>query len=302
MSYREFKRYPERDSPFFRVRSKKKLAKLLHISQRQLRHLATSDGLYHEFTRNKSNGKSRLITAPRGQLKSVQRRIATLLQRIQLPDCVFSPVKGRSYVHNAVSHLGANSIYILDISDYYPNCRASKVIWYFSKRMQCSIDVTALLCRIVTHNGSLPQGSPCSPILAYLCYQDMWNEIRDVVEPSGCTLSIYVDDITVSGTKIPKGMHWEIKKVLHRHGHTYNAEKVRNRHMRSAEITGIIISEYRATVPNRQLKQLYDLQGEVKTAKSAQEIRLLKQQILGRRSQIEYIKAVSENAQVMSND
>lgn len=302
MSRQEYKRYPERDGPFFRIRSKNRLANLLHISPRQLRSLASSKDLYHEFTKNKSNGKSRLITAPREPLKSVQRRIATLLQRIQLPNCVFSPVKGRSYVHNALAHLGASSIYLLDISDYYPNCKSSKVIWYFSKQMQCSIDVATLLCRIVTHKGSLPQGSPCSPILAYLCYQDMWNEIRDVVEPSGCRLSIYVDDITVSGTRIPKGMHWKIKKVLHRHGHRYNSEKFRSRHMRSAEITGIIINGDRATVPNRQLKRLHDLQGKVKTTKSVQETCLLNQQIVGRRSQIEYIRSVSEKIKVMGRE
>ena len=106
----------ERDSPFFRLRSKAKLASLLFISLEKLKALASADDLYFEFEKSKSSGGIRKISAPRDDLKAVQRRIANLLMRIAPPDYLFAPVAGRSYVDNAAQHLGATSgNYHLDI-------------------------------------------------------------------------------------------------------------------------------------------------------------------------------------------
>ena len=293
MANQKLKRYPAQDSPFFRLNSKKKLAALLQTSPRTLRSLARSDDLYREFSKRKANGKSRTISAPHENLKRIQRRIGSLLQRIELPNSVYSPVKGRSYVDNATIHLGSKSLCLFDISNYFPNCRKAKVIWYFRKKMQCSPDVTALLCDIVTHKGSLPQGSPCSPILAYLCYQDMWNELDDLADESGCTLSIYVDDFTISGEDIPTGLAWNVQCIVRRHGHISNPDKIRMRFLQPAEITGVVLRENRATVPNRQYKRIHALHQQRKAANSPQSTLLLEQELSGRESQIEHIRKVS---------
>ena len=220
------KYHSERDSQFFRLRSRAKLASLLFISPAKLTALAGEQDLYVQFKKCKPSGGFREISAPRGDLKAVQARIADLLRRIAPPDYLFAPVARRSYVDNAAAHLGAHSIRLLDIEDFFPSCTANKVIWFFHKRMQCSPDVAAIIRGIVTWNGSLPQGSPCSPILAYLCYVDMWEEISRIVDHVGCTLSVYADDLTISGETVPEATIWEIKKVLRRHGHRYNAGRV----------------------------------------------------------------------------
>lgn len=296
MSNRNPKRYPERDSPFFRLRSKQKLAKILETSPRVLRSLSRSKDLYREFPKRKSNGKGefRTISAPHENLKIIQRRIGSLLQRIELPDSVYSPVKGRSYVENATVHVGAKSLCLFDISNYFPNCRRAKVIWYFRTHMECSPDVAALLCDIVTYKGSLPQGSPCSPILAYLCYQDMWHELDSLVTNSGCILSIYVDDFTISGEKIPKGTQWRVQCILRRHGHMYNPEKVRRRYMKPTEVTGVVLRDGQASIPNRQHRAIFELKQQQRTAGSPQARLRLGQRICGRESQLKHIRRVSE--------
>ena len=285
------KYYDERDSPFFRLRSRAKLASLLYISRDKLRDLAKSDNLYHQFKKPKSSGGYREISAPRRDLKTVQSRIGRLLQRISPPDYLFAPVSGRSYVDNAAAHLGADSIRLLDIEDFFPSCTGNRVIWFFRERMQCSSDVAAILKAIATREDSLPQGSPCSPILAYLCYVDMWDEISRKVSEADCSLSVYADDVTISGTIVPEKLIWEVKKSLHKYGHQYNILKERKKHKKPAEITGVILTPHGLRVPNRLHKKLHDIRSDLKGAKSVKHKAEVEAKIRGREAQMEQVKA-----------
>ena len=283
------KYHGERDSQFFRLRSRAKLASLLYISPAKLTALASERDPYFEFTKPKSSGGIREISAPRNDLKAVQARIADLLRRIVPPDYLFAPVARRSYVDNAAAHLGAHSIRLLDIEDFFPSCTANKVIWFFHKRMQCSPDVAAIIRGLVTRKSSLPQGSPCSPILAYLCYVDMWEEISRIVDNVSCTLSVYADDLTISGETIPEAAVWEIKKVLRRHGHRYNISKERSKRGRPAEVTGVILRSDRLHAPNRLHKKLYDIRRELGETNSDEHKATLKAEVRGREAQMNQV-------------
>ncbi|MCY4284141.1 MAG: reverse transcriptase family protein [Thiotrichales bacterium] len=283
------RRYTERDSPFFRLRSRARLASLLFIGKAKLRTLADGGALYRHFTRPKASGGLRVISAPRGDLKSVQARIAKLLRRIETPDYLFAPVPGRSYVDNAATHLGAMSIRGLDIEDFFPNCTAKRAFWFFHVRMECSRDVAAVLTRIVTHEGALPQGSPCSPILAYWCYVDMWERIARIVQDAGCTLSVYADDVTVSGRVVPEEVIWRVKTLLRAHGHRCAGAKERARHARPAKITGVIVRGDRLQTPNRLQKKLHDLRREALRMRSDNDRADLMVRIRGREVQMEQI-------------
>ena len=219
------KTYREIDSVLFRMRSKSKLANLLQIDVHVLKELASNPDLYSEFFLPKPDGGSRSISAPDVRLKSVQSRLTYLLQSIATPDYLYAPALRRSYVDNAACHLGSATIQAFDIVNYFPSCKENKVIWFFHRKMECSPDIAAILRGIVTHKGSLPQGSPCSPILAYLCYQDMWNEIYELAKQYNCRMSLYVDDLTISGESVPKRLAWEVETILHRHGHKSNQKK-----------------------------------------------------------------------------
>ena len=83
------KSYEEHDSPFFCLRSQKKLADLLWVSKSKMRALARDENLYFDFPKRKASGDVRIISAPRTDLKEVQKRIADLLQRIAPPDYLF---------------------------------------------------------------------------------------------------------------------------------------------------------------------------------------------------------------------
>lgn len=282
--------YQERDSPFFRLKSKTKLATFLFIGSQKLKDLSDGRDLYRSFQKLKGNGKTREINAPRDDLKKVQRRIADLLQRIQPPDYLFAPVNGRSYVDNAAVHVGANAVHLLDIEDFFPSCTANKVIWFFKTRMECSADVSVILKNIVTRKGCLPQGSPCSPILAYLCYADMWNEIEEAVRRHHCQISVYADDLTISGKVVPQQLVWEIKATLRKHGHVISAHKERSRFKRPVEITGVVVTNGRMSVPNRQLKRIVETRDKLANEKKPKAVEKLQNELKGRISQVTQIK------------
>ena len=286
------KHHDARDSQFFRLRSRAKLASLLFISQAKLQTLPREQNLYYQFQKPKSSGGFRYISAPREDLKAVQARIKDLLHRIAPPDYLFAPVAGRSYVDNAAAHLGASSVRLLDIEDFFPSCTANKVIWFFHKRMECSPDVAAIIRGIVTLEDSLPQGSPCSPILAYLCYVDMWEEISRISANAGCTLGVYADDLTISGETVPEVAIWKIKKVLWKHGHHHQASKERSKHKRPAEITGVILRPDGLSAPNRLHKKLHDVRRELGRTRSNKHRGTLKAKVRGREAQMKQIASI----------
>lgn len=284
------KAYSERDSPLFRLRSKAKLARLLFIGLSKLKELSSGADLYYLFQKKKANGKFRKISAPRDDLKKVQKRICDLLQRVKAPDYLFAPVQGRSYVDNAAVHINATSVHLLDIEDFFPSCTANKAIWFFRTRMECAEDLAVILKNIVTREGSLPQGSPCSPVLAYLCYADMWTEIEEAVERSGCRLSVYADDLTISGDVVPSQLVWDVKTTMRKHGHNFSREKERSKIRRPVEITGVIVTNNRMTIPNRQHKSIRDATVKLRTEKREDAIGKIQRELKGRSAQVNQIK------------
>lgn len=232
----------------------------------------------------------RPIDIPDPRLKAMQSRVSELLARIEPPDFLFSPVKGRSYVDNAAYHCGSNAFWLLDVADYFPSCTANNVARFFRRDLECSPDVTAVLVRLTTLRESLPQGSPCSPILAYFSNRPMWDEIDKLVREAGCKMSLYADDITISGRVVPKAMIWRMKQIVHRHGLRLKPAKEVSLISTPADVTGVIVRGDQTLLPNRKLKLLVELKTMRRTVKNPQARKRIDSQIAGRiaqRSQVE---------------
>lgn len=291
--------YTLRDSPFFRLRTRKKLADLLHVSEAALSAISVRKDLYKRYWKHKklkdtwldkeppfdTSNLYRPIDIPDAGLKAIQSRIASLLGRITAPDWLFSPVKGRSYVDNAAIHRGSRAFWLLDVADYFPSCTANNVAHFFRSKLECSPDVTAILVHLSTWQKCLPQGSPCSPVLAYFSNLDMWQEIEQSVSRARLKHSVYADDITISGDVVRKSVIWEIKQAVHKHGMKIKAEKELSLIDRPADITGVIVVGQQTKLPNRQLERLFQLRGERHRAKSVVLKRLLDGKIAGRLAQ-----------------
>lgn len=276
--------YDETRCAFYRVPTKGVLARYLQSSKAKLLELSKGD-FYEEWSKPKKGGGVRRIEAPRPDLKRVQTRIADLLQRVAPPDFLFSPVRGRSYVDNAAIHRGNRAFHTLDISDFYPNCTANRVAWYFGQRLQCAPDVTAQLVGLTTRKGRLPQGSPCSPILAYFSYVDMWMQIERLARDAGCTLSVYVDDLTISGELVPGEIVWQVRQTIRRFGHASHPKKERRIKDGPIEVTGVVVRDGALLLPNRQHKRLHEVKRELVSTKSPERRAVLGRQLRGREAQ-----------------
>jgi hypothetical protein len=181
----------------------------------------------------------------------------------------------------------------LDIRKFFPNTSARRVFWFFSKVMQCDRDIAATLTRLACYKGHLPTGSPLSPILAYFAHLDVWNSIATICRIHGYTLTVYIDDVTISGTIVSAKIIWEIKKEIHRAGHRYHKEKL---FVDSpAEITGVMVIGNDLFPPNRQHKKIRENATALKEKLSPRTVRNLENKLAGLKSQVKQIQTESRS-------
>jgi Reverse transcriptase (RNA-dependent DNA polymerase) len=154
----------------------------------------------------KKDKSLRPVDDPRRELKVVQRRISELLARIMPPKFLFCPVKRRSHVSNAQQHRDGPVVHSFDVKKYFPSTPSRRVYWFFHQVMGCSTDVAAVLAKVACCDGHLPTGSPLSPIMAYHAHMDVWEEVARIAQKNGCVMTVYIDDVTLSGPKAPAAL------------------------------------------------------------------------------------------------
>lgn len=249
--------YPLDQSPLYKMRSRSKLAALLGLSGADLRALSAGDSLYSEFDIPKKSGTGvRHVENPCKALKRVQARLAKVLARINPPEFLFCPVKRRCYVTNAAAHRGNRVVQCLDIRKFFPSTPQRRVFWFFHKVMHCERDIAGLLANLACYQGHLPTGSPLSPIMAYFAFYDLWARIAAFCKEKGYTFTVYIDDVTISGPRVPKVDVWQVQKMIHGVGLRYHKEKTFVD--QSAEITGVVLRDGKLVAPFRQHKKMHE--------------------------------------------
>jgi hypothetical protein len=260
MPHNPLKRHPLNQSPLYAIQSRAKLAGLFGHTRKTLDTVLANACLFStrmkEITRN-GKTKVRVIQEPQGALRPIHVVVRKALSRIEPPEFLFCPVKQRSYVSNAALHVGAKEIRKLDIHAYFPSTPSRRVFWFFHKIMACSADVAAVLTKLLTVDGHLATGSTVSPILSFFAFYDMWLAIAQIAKDASCRLSVYMDDISISGDQVKDKVIWEIKKQIHRR--ELIAHKERRYSCGVGEVTGVLIKDGRLIVPNRQRKKNYEV-------------------------------------------
>ncbi|WP_082475620.1 reverse transcriptase family protein [Rhizobium sp. Leaf341] len=308
MSHRAVKSHDLRDSALFNIGTRKKLASVLLCSPDHLNLVQKLEVKYKKRWKPKDSDTAPWLTQPPAPheadcfrpidipvdpLKKLQGRIADLLSRVKAPPYLCSPVRGVSYVDNARAHIEGSAFWLLDIADYFPSCTANRVAWFFRTVMKCAPDVTAILVAIVTDSGRLPQGSPSSPILAYFSNLKMWGEVAALVHRAGCILSVYADDITISGKTVPGALVWNVKQTIVKNGFRLKREKEVSLVCCPADITGVIVRNGSLKLPNRQLKKIVETKKLLRASTDKMTADKLKTQIAGRLAQRRQIECAS---------
>ena len=256
------KLYPIHQSPLFRLLSKRQFESVIGVSWD-----AVPDLLAREGYRVWKNEKDREIQAPIFWMATVHKRIANLLSRIELPDYLFSR-KGRSYADNARQHVGDQLLVKTDISKFYPSTTRRMVLNMFIEDFQCAEDVANRLANICCYKQEhLPTGSPLSGRVAFFAARQMFDEVAALASGSNCTMTTYVDDITLSGPNATKALLGEVRKIVSRHGLTTKQKKSKTFAASAVKtVTGAIIAGDELRLPNQRHKRISEAHRNVRTS------------------------------------
>jgi retron-type reverse transcriptase len=222
------------------------LARRLGIEEPRLRRIEPD---YRSFTVPKRSGGERRILAPEPELKQVQRRILRrVLGRLKSHPAAMGFERGRSIVTNARPHAGQAVVLRFDLVDFFPSTGTGRMRDYF-RRIGWNRPAAALLVRLSTHEGGLPQGAPTSPRLSNLVNYRLDARLAGIATRLGGSYTRYADDITISlAHDVPAKIRFvrrQVRHIVEAQGyrvHTRKKLSIRRRHQRQS-VTGLVVNE-----------------------------------------------------------
>lgn len=255
------KRYDLNQCALYKCRGKGRLAYLLHMNKEEFDNLEKLIE-YYSFTTDKNDGDKRLITAPRNNLKKIQKRILKLITFVKRPEWLISGERGKNYIDNGKFHQQSHYLLTMDIKKFYENCKREFVYRFFRYTMCMSGDIAEILTNIVTLEQKIPTGCPTSQLIAYYAYQEMFENIKKIANKYNCVFTLYVDDMTFSSKRPfnPDKLRNEIDIELRKYGHRPKYSKVQYYSRNSNKlVTGVVISkDHNLLVANKLQKKIYD--------------------------------------------
>lgn len=255
------KRYSIDQSPFFKLRGLGQLEKLLCIDLKRVPALIHDDN-YRVFLRD-----GRWIQKPLNSLELVHRRIAKLLSRIALPDYLYSQ-RGRSHVENAAQHKGDVPLVKTDIKKFHPSTTREMVVRLFAEDFQCATDIANILGDICCYRQThLPTGSAISGYVAFLAAKPMFDLVQNAAVNVEATMTVFGDDVTISGSNAKLDLLLEVRQIVRRHGlKTRKAKSKTYGATQPKPITGAIVRGKALLLPNRQHKKIAQTRRDISTA------------------------------------
>lgn len=171
---------------------------------------------YRRFEILKGGGRTRIISSPKVGLKIIQKWLAEqFAAKWKNHENVYGFVKGRSHIDAAKQHLSAKWIYSIDIENFFGTTSVSTVIASLKQLGYEKKDSLRILGSLLTLNGFLPQGSPASPIVSNIAFNNIDNQFSEISKKYGITYTRYADDIVFSGKSIfPEYIEEEVKAAI----------------------------------------------------------------------------------------
>lgn len=244
------RRTNERPWQWFRARmgwglDVEELARRLNLGAAELRSFKPQ---YREVLIPKKRGGQRRLLVPDDGTKALQRCILRrLLAKLRVHPAAYGFVKGRSSIDNACRHAGQAVVLTMDVIDFFPNTRADRIEAHL-RRVGWNAEAAALLTRLTTHEGGLPQGAPTSPALSNIVNFPLDNKISGFVQRKDGVYTRYADDIAISfpldHPRKVRGALQAAKQALRVRGyrfHKFKKLRVRRQHQRQV-VTGLVVN------------------------------------------------------------
>jgi len=210
---------PEDLAEFFDLRLGK-LAWLTHRFDEGGRPAREREAHYHFHWVRKKQGGHRLIESPKQTLRRVQDRILSeILDRVPAHNAAHGFVHGRSIRTNAQPHVGQRVVLKLDLQNFYPSVRYSRVVAIF-RSLGYPREIALWLAKLTTsaipsgmsfpgsdassfrtyYPRHLPQGASTSPALANLSAFALDTRLAGLARAYDVRYTRYADDLTFSGS------------------------------------------------------------------------------------------------------
>lgn len=267
-----FKNYHINQCALFKVGSIKRLCNIIGIKKNQLNLILKSPLQYKEFVNKESfnhfslkTSKERQIQEPFGDLRKIHERILYLLEPVELPNYSHAAVKKRSYKTNASAHVSSSkTMAVFDLKNFYGSTGAKLVHNFFLDKLELPNDIAEKLTKITTFEKSMPTGSPLSPLLSLHAAKPMFDEIDRLAQECNLIFTCYIDDLTFSGSTIPKSLNKRIIKIIDRYG--YNLSNNKTRYFgrdKEKHVTGIVINQEILRAPYSRFRTARNLQSAI---------------------------------------
>ncbi len=213
-----FERYELNCSPLAQKPTQKQLAELVGLKKSNLQNLATHKDKYIIRRSVEINGKLRNLAYPFGKLRAVHEKFKFHLNKIKQPEYLYSPRKGRAQRDNALFHTGQTQYLKIDIKQFYPSTTSEHIFRWAKYEMGMQDDVAGLFTQLVTVDGKSSFGSPLTPVLTTLVHRQIFDCIAEECRKRGLRISLWVDDINISGNFVPGLLVDKIRDVVRSHG------------------------------------------------------------------------------------
>lgn len=243
------KRYALQRSGFFRLERRVDLAAMLRTTVSDLDDLIIQREDLYNVRDELIGNKVRNLQVPVGDMRRIHEKILGLLRRIKLPKYIRSPRNGSTAWSNAAIHQNSPVITTFDVKDFYPSTSEEHVFQFFKHRLEMSDDCARIMAQICTFRGFVPQGSPVSPHLACLTHLDLFQGVEQSCAETDSKISVWVDDIVVSGPALRRDITNAIKRRARQKGLLVHKER-RGGGQRGIELTGSFIRNGKLSVAN----------------------------------------------------
>lgn len=247
---------------------------------------------YKTFSIPKKSGGSRTIKAPEEDLKRIQSALSNLLldcldettmrqfphselvsekarhsrilklkcnsARSKQPSISHGFERKRSIITNAMMHVGQKNVLNVDLENFFESFNFGRVRGFFLKNESFKLipEVATTIAQIACVDNSLPQGSPCSPVITNLICRSLDIRLSALASQNSCVYTRYADDITFSTGKnsFPSqimretsGTYKPGKKLaseIRRSGFSLNHKKTRILYQNSRQdVTGLVVNQ-----------------------------------------------------------
>jgi len=208
---------------------------------------------YHTFQMDFGN-KVRKLYVAHSELKKILLAIRGLLREVDLPEQIIGGRKGCDLRDFARPHVGRPCILKLDIKDFFPSIGHRLVYHRFTHRLGCSPQVSSLLSRFVAPDGHAPQGFHTSTDIGNLALLPIVEKLQGVAEQQGFNLTVWVDNIVLSGGEKLGDFQSLCKRIVDDMGFGLSQNDVVHRTERQ-EICGVVVNS-KLSVPEARRREI----------------------------------------------